>query len=70
MSNVRPSSQPRCHAHASTATAPPIAPPKNTSPEPENSEPSRSSLASDQFSAIHHSRAPAIPPISAAKTNS
>ena len=48
--------------------APPIAPPYQTRPEPENRLPRMSSLASDQFSATHHSRAPTIPPTSAANT--
>jgi hypothetical protein len=50
--------------------APPRAPPKNVRPAPVNSEPSRSSFASDQFSTTHQSRAPAIPPTAAKKMNS
>jgi hypothetical protein len=58
----------RRHAHSSTQIAPPMAPPYQTRPEPENRLPRTSSFALDQFSATHHSRAPTIPPISAANT--
>ena len=59
---------PRHLDQASTHSAPPSAPPYQTRPEPEKSEPSRSSEASSQFSTTDHSRAPTIPPTSAAKT--
>jgi len=50
VSNMRSSSTPRQRIHATTPIAPPIAPPYHTSPDPENTLPSRSCLTEAYFS--------------------
>ena len=66
-SSTRPK-KPRHQAQASTNTAPPIAPPYQTSPVPQKSPPIGSSETWLQCWNAQYRRAPIRPPTSAAKT--